>query len=205
MEIAVSFLSIKSAKERMEVIKKLNNSSADYIHFDVADGKFVKEKYLCIPELVKLLKLSTKKNDVHLMVEDPIKYIEQIKNLNVDRITIHVEINKALKGILKYIKDSDIEAGIAVDLNTSIDFIKPYLKLVDSILIMSVKAGNGGQEFVPAVLEKIKKVPNNIKLEVDGGINNETIKWVKDADIIVSGSYILKDIDNNIEKLKNKE
>lgn len=201
MEIAASFLTIKK-NARVEIIDELNSSSVDYIHFDVMDGKFVKEKNLCIPELVKLLKLSKKKNDVHLMVEDPIKYIDQIKNLNVDQIIVHVEINKSLLSIIDYVKKCGIRVGIAVDLNTSIDAIKPYLSKIDTVLLMSVKAGYGSQEFNMNVLEKMKKVPSNLKLEIDGGINSETVKYVKNADVVVSGSYLVSDIKNNIEHLR---
>ena len=204
MEIATSILSTKSPEERIEIVKKLNNSDTDYIHFDVMDGKFVKNKSLCIPELVKLIKLSKKKNDVHLMVENPIKYIDAIKNLNVDSIIIHVEINKALKGIIEYIKKSNIKVGLAVDINTSIDFIKPYVKMLDLILLMGVKAGASGQKFNLSVLDKIKKIPNNLKIEIDGGINNDTIKYVANVDIVVSGTYVLTDIDNNIRVLKER-
>ena len=203
MQLAVSFFSLKTAKERMTIIKKLNKSTADYIHFDVTDGNFVKSKYLCLPELVKLLKASKKKNDVHLMVEDPMKYIEHIKNLNVDAITIHVEINQALKKIIETIKGSNIKVGLAVDLDTNIDTIKPYFKMIDRVLIMSVKAGKGGQEFQPKVLEKVKSIPNNIEIEIDGGINGNTINYVKEADIVVSGSYIMKDIEHNIDNLRS--
>lgn len=201
MKVAVSIFSLKTSKERIDMINKINKSDADYIHFDVADGAFVDSKYLCIPELVKLIKLSKKKNDVHLMVEDPIKYIEQIKSLNVDNITIHVEINKALKGIINYIKENKIKVGLAIDLNTSIDAIKPYIKEIDRVLIMSVKAGRGGQEFEPQVLEKIKRIPANIEVEVDGGINDTVIKYLKGVDIVVAGTYAIKDL-KNIEKLR---
>ena len=202
MEIATSFLTAKTAKEREEIVKKLNNSTTDYIHFDVADGKFVLTKNLCIPELVKLLKLSKKKNDVHLMVEDPIKYIEQIIKLNVQNITIHLEINQALNKILDYIKANNINAGLAVDINTNIDYAKPYFKKIDLLLLMTVKAGAGGQKFEERVLEKVRKIPTNIKLEFDGGINDQTIGLVNFGDIVVSGSYILKNIDENIENLR---
>ena len=205
MRVAVSILTVKGAKAREEIIKELNNSNCDYIHFDVADGKFVPDKSLCLPELVKLLKLSTKKNDVHLMVEDPIKYIEQIKNLNVDTITIHVEINKALRGIIDYIKKSNIKVGLAVDLNTNINAIKPYEKMIDRVLIMTVKAGKGGQSFEMKALEKLKKVSKGLEIELDGGINDVTIKQIFNADIVVSGSYVLKDIQNNIMILKGEK
>lgn len=203
MQVAVSIFNLKTPKERVDVINKLNSSSADFIHFDVADGKFVPTKYLCIPELVKLIKLSTKKNDIHLMVEDPIKYIDQIKKLNIDTITIHVEINKALKNILETIRKNNIKVGLAIDLDTNIDTIKPYLKMIDRVLIMSVKAGKGGQEFQPKIVEKLKRLPGNIEVEVDGGINDKTIAYVKDVDIVVSGTYALRDT-RNIDKLKGE-
>lgn len=203
MEIGTSFLTVQK-KERVNIINELNNSNTDYIHFDVMDGKFVKEKNLCIPELVKLLKLSKKKNDIHLMVDDPIKYIEQIKSFNVYQIIIHVEVNKSIINIIDLIKKNNIKVGLAVDLNTNIDYIKPYLNKVDTILLMSVKAGYGNQEFNMSVLDKAKKIPSNVKIEIDGGINNETIKYVKNADIIVSGSYIMQDIEKNINILKNE-
>ena len=136
------------------------------------------------------------------MVSDPMKYIKQIENLNIDNITIHVEINKALKGIIDYIKSKNIKVGLAVDLNTNIDYIKPYLSQIDTVLIMTVKAGEGGQIFQSKSLEKVKKIPKKLKIEIDGGINDETINLVKDADIVVSGSYVLKYIKNNINKLK---
>jgi len=202
MKIATSILSAKSFKEKLGVIEKLNSSDTDYIHFDVMDGKFVSNKSLCIPELVKLIKASTKKNEVHLMVENPMKYIEQIKNLNVDRIIVHVEINQALNKIIDYIKSNNINVGLAIDLNTNIDYVKPYLKKIDLLLIMSVKAGKGGQQFQTQVLDKIKKIPDNIKLEFDGGINDETVKFIKFADTAVSGTYILENIEENIRKLK---
>ena len=200
MEIAASFLSVKN--KRIEIVNKLNDSNVDYIHFDVMDGEFVKEKNLCIPELVKLLKLSKKKNDVHLMVNNPIKYISQIKNLDINQIIVHVEIGESIFDIINYIKKCNIKVGLAVDLNTDINFIKPYLDKIDTILLMSVKAGYGAQDFNPIVLEKLNKIPSNIKIEIDGGINDTTIKYVKDADIIVSGSYLMKDIENNLNKLK---
>lgn len=200
MEIAASFLSVKN--KRIEIVNKLNDSNVDYIHFDVMDGKFVKEKNLCIPELVKLLKLSKKKNDVHLMVNNPIKYISQIKNLDINQIIVHVEIGESIFDIINYIKKCNIKVGLAVDLNTDINFIKPYLDKIDTILLMSVKAGYGAQDFNPIVLEKLNEIPSNIKIEIDGGINDTTIKYVKDADIIVSGSYLMKDIENNLIKLK---
>lgn len=200
MEISTSIL---NASNRRKVILKLNESLTDYIHFDVMDGEFVENTQFQVEELVELLKVSNKKNDVHLMVKKPLKYIEAIKDLNVEYITIHVEINENISEILDFIKDNNIKCGLAIDLDTDINLIKPYLDKIDLVLIMSVKAGYGGQEFEPKVLAKLNEIPNNVKKELDGGIDNKAISLIKSADIVVSGVYILKNIDKNILELKN--
>lgn len=198
MEISTSIL---NALDREKTILELNASKTDYIHFDVMDGIFVSNEQFKVEELIKLLKLSTKKNDVHLMVQEPLKYIEKIKDLNIDYITVHVEINN-IEETLKVIKKNNIKCGLAVDLNTDINLVKPYLNLIDLVLIMSVKAGYGGQKFDPKVLTKISNIPSNIKVEVDGGIDAETILLLNNIDIAVSGTYVLENISENIEKLK---
>lgn len=201
MEISTSIL---SAEDRKETILKLNKSATDYIHFDVMDGEFVLNKQFSIPELKELLEASKKKNDVHLMVKDPLKYVEAIKDLNVEYITIHAEIGANLENVLSLIKANNIKCGLALDLNSDISLIKPYLNLLDLVLIMTVKAGYGGQEFKEEALEKIKELPENIKIEIDGGINEESIKLIPRADIIVSGTFVLQNIAENILALKRK-
>ncbi len=198
MEISTSIL---NAEDRVKTIMELNNSATDYIHFDVMDGIFVNNYQFPIAELVDLLKKSTKKNDVHLMINDPIPYIDAIKDLNVEYITIHIEIPQDIKKIINYIKKSNIKCGLAVDINTDIKEINKYIDEVDLILIMSVKAGYGGQVFNKKVLSKISAIPKKVKIEVDGGIDNTNISLI-DSDIVVSGSYILKNIKINIENLK---
>lgn len=200
MEISTSIL---NASNRREVILKLNESLTDYIHFDVMDGELVENTQFSIEELVELLKVSNKKNDVHLMVKKPLKYIEAIKDLNVEYITIHVEINENISEILDFIKVNNIKCGLAIDLDTDINLIRPYLHKIDLVLIMSVKAGYGGQEFEPKVLTKLNEIPTDVKIELDGGIDNKAISLIKSADIVVSGVYILKNIDKNILELKN--
>lgn len=199
MEISTSIL---NAEDRAKTINDLNNSLTDYIHFDVMDGEFVQNKQFSVDELVNLLKLSKKKNDVHLMVKHPLKYIEAIKDLSIDYITIHSEIEEDINNLLNYIKRNEIKCGLAVDLETDIDVIKPYFDQIDLVLLMTVKAGYGGQKFEEKVLEKIKEIPTNIKIEFDGGIDDKTILLVNRADIVVSGTYILKNINENILKLK---
>lgn len=199
MEISTSIL---NAEDRAKTINDLNNSLTDYIHFDVMDGEFVQNKQFSVDELVNLLKLSKKKNDVHLMVKHPLEYIEAIKDLSIDYITIHSEIEEDINNLLNYIKRNEIKCGLAVDLETDIDVIKPYFDQIDLVLLMTVKAGYGGQKFEEKVLEKIKEIPTNIKIEFDGGIDDKTILLVNRADIVVSGTYILKNINENILKLK---
>lgn len=202
MEISTSIL---NARNREKTILKLNKSKTDYIHFDVMDGEFVDNEQFEIDELIRLLKLSTKKNDVHLMVNDPLKYIEAIKKLNIEYITIHAEIKKDITKILEFIKSNNIKCGLAIDLNTDINLIKPYFDQIDLTLIMSVKAGYGGQKFESKVLSKLDEIPPNVKIELDGGIDNTNISLVKNADIVVSGTYILKNIDKNILELKESK
>lgn len=204
MKIATSIL---NANDRVKVINELNNSLTDYIHFDVMDGNFVSDYQLPVPELRNLIQISKKKNDVHLMVEHPLAYIDAIKDLPVEQIAVHVEIEDNLKKIFTLLKENNIKCSLAVDLDTDIKKVTPYLPFIDTILIMTVKAGKGGQVFSPSALEKMSFIPDNINIELDGGINNLTVKKLNGSrfpDILVSGSYILKDIENNIKVLKQE-
>lgn len=204
MKIATSIL---NANDRVKVINELNNSLTDYIHFDVMDGNFVSDYQLPVPELRSLIQISKKKNDVHLMVEHPLAYIDAIKDLPIEQIAVHVEIEDNLKEIFTLLKENNIKCSLAVDLDTDIKKVTPYLPFIDTILIMTVKAGKGGQAFSPLALEKMPFVPDNINIELDGGINNLTVKKLNGSrlpDILVSGSYILKDIENNIKVLKQE-
>ena len=201
-------ISILNAKDKSEIINKLNNIDIDYIHLDVMDGKFVPPKTLSIEEIINLSKLSNNKMDIHLMVNNPIKYIESIKDLNnIEYITIHEELDRDIKEILTKIRSYGIKAGLSIKPNTSIDKLLPYLDYIDLILIMTVEPGYGGQSFIEESIDKVKKVKQlisdrNIKIEVDGGINNNTIKLVDSADIAVVGTYITNS-DNIIERINS--
>lgn len=201
-------ISILNAKDKSEIINKLNNIDIDYIHLDVMDGKFVPPKTLSIEEIINLSKLSNNKTDIHLMVNNPIKYIESIKDLNnIEYITIHEELDRDIKEILTKIRSYGIKAGLSIKPNTSIDKLLPYLDYIDLILIMTVEPGYGGQSFIEESIDKVKKVKQlisdrNIKIEVDGGINNNTIKLVDSADIAVVGTYITNS-DNIIERINS--
>lgn len=193
MRLSVSIL---NSKDKINMIKTLNNTKISYIHIDVMDGLFVSQKSLPSDEIIKISPFSSKSLDIHLMVENPMYYIERIKELpNIDNITIHLEINKDIKNILNKIKEYGFKGSLAIKPNTDINLLVPYLDIIDRILIMTVEPGLGGQPFLensPNRIKEIKKLikDKNIELEVDGGINNQTINKVKDVDISVVGSYI---------------
>mgnify|MGYP004618153901 FL=1 len=205
MRLSVSIL---NSIDKINMIKTLNNSKISYIHIDVMDGLFVSQKSLPSDEIIKLSPFSSKPLDIHLMVEDPMYYIEKIKELpNIDNITIHLEINKDIKNILNKIKEYDFKRSLAIKPNTDINLLIPYLDTIDRILIMTVEPGLGGQPFLensPNRIKEIKKLikDKNIELEVDGGINNQTINKVKDVDISVVGSYITTS-DNPVQRIND--
>ena len=193
MKLSVSIL---NSKDRKEMIDKLNNANISYIHMDVMDGKFVSQNTLSFQELRELSSFSNKKLDVHLMMDNPEEYINNIKYLNnIENITIHLEIDKDIKKILSMIKSLGIKRGISIKPNTDINKLLPYLNDIDLILVMTVEPGLGGQPFIETSTTRLKEIKKLIKdkdilIEVDGGINSNTINLVKDADIVVVGSYI---------------
>lgn len=204
-EVSTSFLKEGNYKG---FINKLNNSNTDYIHFDVMDGIFVKGKNLSIKELIKYINQSTKKNDVHLMVKNPEKYIEQIKTLNINNITIHREIPD-YKDVINLIKSYGIKPGLAINPETEINDIKKDLKDISLVLVMGVHPGKSGQQYLINTTDKINKLKEikekenlNFKISVDGGINEEILSKLNNTDIIVSASYVLDNLDN-IEKIHN--
>ena len=202
MKVSVSFLKYQYSKEA--TIKKIMNTSADYIHVDIMDGLFIKEKNDDLDEFIYLLKDVNKPLDIHLMVLNPKEYIDKLQILKPEFITIPAEILNPLV-YLKQIKKYNIKAGLAVNPNTSINLIEKYFKHLDLVLIMSVYPGLGGQEFIPAVIDKITKIPKDILVSIDGGINDKTIKDIRDnLDICVSGSYIClsDDYEKQIQKLR---
>jgi len=205
MKIAASYLSIK--ENIKENIDKLTNCNIDYLHVDVMDGIFVENTTKDFNELEKVIN-NNKPLDVHLMVEDVPKYIEQYKNLKPEFITFHYEINYDVMSLVMYLKNNNIKAGISIKPGTKVEALIPYLPFVDLVLVMTVEPGKGGQKFIEESIDKIKKLielkdRNNYDflIEVDGGINNDTIKKVSMVDIAVIGSYITNG--NYEERIKN--
>ena len=196
--IAVSFL--KSKYERGETLQKIMASDADLIHVDLLDGIYAGENNLQIDELVKELANTEKKLDIHLMLKEPLEYIKQLINLNIWAITFHLDATSNPKEIIEYVKSQNINVGIAINPDEDIHILDKYFDLIHYVLIMSVYPGKGGQEFIPDVLEKIPYLYNkNVLIGIDGGINNNTIKYLDgyQVDNIVSGSFICMSDDFN--------
>lgn len=204
MKIAVSF--IKSKYDDITTIQKIDETSADYLHVDIMDGKFAGQKNYSVEDIINLAKHTSKLLDIHLMVLNPESYIEGLVQLNVKCITFHVEATDKVNEIIDLIHSYGIKAGISLNPETSVEKIKPYLDRIDEVLIMTVHPGKGGQTFIEEMTKKIDKLNNlgDYILAVDGGINAETIKLVKKADIAISGSFICEsnDYEKSIEILR---
>ena len=199
--------SILTCNNRIQATEELNKTNTDYIHIDYMDGIFVNNKEFTIEEIKTLSKISTKKLDIHIMAENPEPIIQELKDLNIEYITIHYEINKPLDKIINLIHNQGYKCGISIKPKTDPKNIIEYLKKIDLVLIMSVEPGKGGQKFIPDVLNKIKELKqNNLIIEIDGGINDTNIEELKNiVDIVVVGSYITNSNNYNkqINNLKN--
>ena len=202
MLVSASFL---SSKDIPKFLTKLNDTDINYIHVDVMDGVYVKNKTMPFREMRHMSDYTSKRLDVHLMVKNPLKYISDYASLNTEYITIHKDIEDDLLTCLKEIKSYYIKTGIALKDEDEIKDIIPYLPYIDLILIMSVTPGAGGQGFQENSILKMKEV-QVLKMEyskdfsfivsVDGGINADTITKVNNyVDMVVSGSYLSSSTD----------
>lgn len=202
MLVSASFL---SSKDIPKFLTKLNDTDINYIHVDVMDGVYVKNKTMPFREMRHISDYTSKRLDVHLMVKNPLKYIPDYASLNTEYITIHKDIEDDLLTCLKEIKSYYIKTGIALKDEDEIKDIIPYLPYIDLILIMSVTPGAGGQGFQENSILKMKEV-QVLKMEyskdfsfivsVDGGINADTITKVNNyVDMVVSGSYLSSSTD----------
>jgi ribulose-phosphate 3-epimerase len=184
-----------------KIISSLDQSEAEYIHFDVMDGDFVPNLTFG-PQFISNLRHQTKKVfDVHLMINRVSKFLDDYIKAGSDIITFHSEIEENLSELISKIKDKDIKAGIAIKPKTPWEEIKSLLHSIDQVIIMTVEPGFGGQSFMENQIDKIKSISNYIKennlsvdIEIDGGVNYETGKICKDAgaNILVAGSFLFK-------------
>ncbi len=210
---ASSMVAGRNMSAQIEYIQRVANYGADMYHLDVMDGEFTKFKSIDYKYFEQLKEKSTLLFDAHLMVKNPAKVIDKYIKAGADIISVHYESfedTDELVKVLKRIKKKGKMAGLAIDLNTDIKVVDQFLKYLDLVLIMAVKAGKGGQEFNKSAIKKIKYVRNldaDILIEVDGGINGETgpICVKAGADILSCGSYIYNnDTYTAIQTLKGK-
>jgi len=206
LKVSTTFLSSKDIPKDLMLLDK---TDTDYIHVDVMDGKFVPNKTMPFREMKHISDYTSKRLDIHLMVNEPSKYIPLYAELNAEYITFQIEIDENIEKDLKMIKDYSIKCGLAIKPDTKVSSLIPYLPYLDLILVMSVEPGMGGQSFIAESENKIKEVRtllNSYNLDtiisVDGGINDKTVAMCRDADMVAAGSYIVLS-DNFQEKISS--
>ena len=182
-----------------EELKTIEENGATYLHYDVMDGMFVPSLSFGPAILQSIRPASTMVHDVHLMIEEPIRYIEPFAKASADVITVHIEACEDLDATIAKIKEFGCKVGVSVKPKTPVSALEPYLDKIDMILIMSVEPGFGGQKFIPTSLDKIAEARAmvnakglNIDIQVDGGIYTHNVEEVlkAGANIIVAGSAV---------------
>ena len=190
-------------------VNRLEEAGVNILHVDVMDGHFVPNISFGVPVLNSLSKACNMFMDVHLMITNPIKYVKSFVDAGADSITFHVECEDNVDDCIRQIHDLNCKCGVAIKPNTAVDSILPYIDIIDIILVMTVEPGFGGQQFMPNMLEKVKKIRglnSEINIQVDGGINSKNAKNAVDAGAnwLVAGSAIFeqKDFESAVRRLK---
>ncbi len=202
MQVACSILSIveemmKKNTDCKPKVDALNDTDCDYFHLDIMDGEFVEMKTLKDAKTLELVKDIQKPFDIHIMVKDIGKYIEIYKEVHPRYLTFHYEATSNPDLWIRILKKYGIGVGISIKPSTPVSALLPYLEKLDLVLVMGVEPGKGGQTFLDSSIAKLKQLKQlrnqngyHYQIEVDGGINAKTIDKVKNADIVVSGSFV---------------
>ena len=198
--IAPSLLASDFANLQKEC-EMINNSAADWYHLDVMDGVFVPNISFGIPVIDFMNRHAKKPLDVHLMIVQPERYINDFKNVGANILTVHIEASTHLHRTLQSIKQEGMQAGVALNPHTSVDLLEPTLEETDLVCMMSVNPGFGGQKFIEGTYRKVERLKSMIdkagldtKIEIDGGVTSSNARKLIDcgADVLVAGSFVFK-------------
>lgn len=213
VKIAPSILSANFAKLG-EDIKEIEKHGADMVHIDVMDGMFVPNISFGLPIIKSIRKLTDMPFDVHLMIEEPSRYVKDFAEAGADIITVHYEADRHIDRTINYIKSFGVKAAIALNPGTPVSAIKHLIHQLDMVLIMSVNPGFGGQKYIKYCSDKIREVKStadmynkDLLIQVDGGVSKENISEVVEAgaNVIVAGSAVFKnaEVEKNIKALRD--
>lgn len=213
MKIAPSLLSCDFSKMGEEIIR-MDEAGADWMHLDVMDGHFVPNLTFGAPVIKAVRKYTNRPFDVHLMISEPLRYIDDFANAGADIITFHIECDSDIDATIDKIRSRGIKPGLVIKPNTPAWTVFPYLEKIDLVLVMTVEPGFGGQSFMADMLPKVKEIHDecerkniDILIEADGGIGKDTIAQAADAgiDVCVAGTAVFKaaDAKKAIEHLKS--